>query len=91
MVYFQKLCKNFDIICIQEYWLYEFQNHELSQCVLEKDIFTRCSDFADPLIGFNLPLPRGKGGVSILWPKSWFSRVKRLNEGKERIIYSDRN
>ena len=56
----------------------------MSQCVLEKDIFTRCSDFADPLVGFNLP--RGKGGVSILWPKSWSSRVKRLNEGNERII-----
>ena len=47
-------------------------------------MFTRCSDYTDPLIGLNLP--RGKGGVSILWPKQWSSKVKRLNEGNERVI-----
>ena len=45
---------------------------------------TRCSDYTDPLIGLNLP--RGKGSVSILWPKQWSSMVKRLNEGNERVI-----
>ena len=84
MVYFQKICKNFDIICIQEHWLYEFQSHEMAQYVPDKDIFTCCSDYSDPLLGFNLP--KGKGRVSILWPKQLTSKVKRLNEGNERVI-----
>ena len=31
-------------------------------------------------------LPRGKGGVCILWPKAWSSKVKRLNEGNGCIV-----
>lgn len=44
----------------------------------------RCHDYLEPLSGFKLP--RGRGGVAILWPEMWSSRVKRLEEGNERII-----
>ena len=49
MDYFQKLCANSEMSCLQEHWLYEFQNHELSQYVSEKDT----SDSSDPLLAFN--------------------------------------
>ena len=85
IAYFQKLCKTFDIVCIQEHWLWEFQSHEISKLGAEKDFIIRCSDYLDPISGVNLP--RGKGGVCrILWPKAWSSKVKRLNEGNERIV-----
>ena len=71
IAYFQKLCKTFDIVCIQEHWLWEFQSHEISKLGAEKDFIIRCSDYLDPISGVNLP--RGKGGVCILWPKAWSS------------------
>lgn len=49
-----------------------------------KYCFTRCSDFTEPLSGFNLP--KGKSGVAIVWPKQLSSRIKTLEEGNERII-----
>ena len=44
----------------------------------------RCHDYLEPLSG--MKLPRGRGGVAILWPEKWSSKVKRLEEGNERII-----
>ena len=44
----------------------------------------RCHDHLEPLSG--IKLPRGRGGVAILWPNMWSSRIKRLEEGNERII-----
>ena len=51
---------------------------------IEKDFTIRCSDYSDPISGFNLH--RGKGGVCILLSKQWSSKVKRLNVGNERIV-----
>lgn len=48
------------------------------------DNFTRCSDTNDTLDG--LKLPKGKGGVSILWPTAWTNNIKMLDDGNERII-----
>ena len=44
----------------------------------------RCHDHLEPLSG--IKLPRGRGGVAILWPDMWSSRIKRLDEGNERVI-----
>ncbi|CAC5388977.1 unnamed protein product [Mytilus coruscus] len=46
--------------------------------------YTRCSDTNDPRDSFKLP--KGKGGVSILWPNSWTNNVKKLKDGNERVI-----
>ena len=64
--------------------MWECQKHELQTLALDKDTYSRCSDQSEPLTGFSLP--RGHGGVSILWPSTWSSRVKKVNEGNERII-----
>ena len=31
-------------------------------------------------------LPKGRGGVSILWPLHWSNRIKKLSDGNERVI-----
>ena len=67
-----------NIVCIQEHWMWEYQKHELQDLALDKDSFTRCSDYSEALTGFSLP--RGHGRVSILWS----SKVKKLSEGYER-------
>ena len=51
---------------------------------INKDSCIRCADFKEPLSGFRLP--RGQGGVLILWPVQWSSKVKKMNEGNERVI-----
>ena len=43
----------------------------------------RCHDYNEPLSG--IKRPRGRAGVAILWPEKWSSRVKRLEEGNERV------
>ena len=53
------------------------------------DNFTRCHDSNDPLDGSKLP--RGQGGVSILWPNLWKSNIKKIQDGNERIISSNIN
>ena len=63
--FLQFLCDNFDIVFLQEHWMWEFQKHELSILTKNKDNFSRCSDASDPLSGFSLP--RGKGGVANLY------------------------
>ena len=34
----------------------------------------------------NFQAPRDKGGVAIVWPKEWSSKIVALDEGNERII-----
>ena len=56
--------------------MWECQLHELQNLASDKDCFSRCADHYEPLTGFSLL--RVHGGVSILWPSSWSSRVKKL-------------
>ena len=72
------------VLCIQEHFLWEFQKKEMKRLLPSMENHTRCADSVDPIDGFRLP--RGKGGVSILWPTKWANRIKKLNEGNERII-----
>ena len=43
----------------------------------------RCHDHLEPLSG--IKLPRGRGGVAILWPDMWSSRIRHLDEGSELL------
>lgn len=78
------LSSNNRIICLQEHFLWEFQKNFLFEIFPNHDNHTRCHDSNEPLDGSKLP--RGQSGVSILWPKSWNSNVKKLTAGNERII-----
>ncbi|MCG8113152.1 MAG: hypothetical protein JAZ10_20495 [Candidatus Thiodiazotropha endolucinida] len=72
------------IICIQEHFLWDFEKDFIQSIMPTMSYHIRCHDHLEPLSGFKLP--RGRGGVAILWPKAWASKVKRLDEGNERIV-----
>lgn len=46
--------------------------------------YTRCHDCNEPVSNFQVP--RGQGGIAILWPKEWDKYIKKLNDGNERIM-----
>ncbi|CAC5361724.1 unnamed protein product [Mytilus coruscus] len=72
------------ILCLQEHFLWNFQKKEIKILFPKMDDHTRCYDTNDPLDSFKLP--KGRGGVSVLWPSQRSSRIKKLKEGNERII-----
>jgi hypothetical protein len=47
----------------------------------------RCSDCNEPISNF--PVPRGRGGVAILWPSQRDKYIKKLTDGNERIIAAE--
>ena len=67
--YLNHLLAKENIVCLQEHWLWEFESNILEQFSDEYDFFVRCADtfeegFSDQFV------PRGRGGVCILWHKS---------------------
>ncbi|CAC5361741.1 unnamed protein product [Mytilus coruscus] len=68
----------------EEHFLWDFQKKEIKILLPNMDDHTRCYDTNDPLDSFQLPI--GRGGVSVLWPSQWSSRIKKLKDGNERII-----
>ncbi|CAG2188871.1 MRPL18 [Mytilus edulis] len=78
------LNSNFDIVCIQEHWLHDFQSHNFDKYFENKASFVRCHDSYENISGVNLP--RGKGGVGIAWSSSISGKVTKMDEGNERII-----
>jgi hypothetical protein len=82
--FLQSLATNNRILCIQEHFLWDFETDFLCKILPNFDNLTRCHDSNDPLDGSKLP--RGQGGVSILWPKLWKSNIKKIQDGNERII-----
>ncbi|MEW8545343.1 MAG: reverse transcriptase family protein, partial [Candidatus Thiodiazotropha sp.] len=78
-----QLTNEFSLICLQETWLWSFESGVIDSLIPSYDSFVRCSDMYDNISNFQVP--RGKGGVAILWPKCWSNIVKRLEDGNERV------
>ncbi|CAG2223523.1 unnamed protein product [Mytilus edulis] len=72
------------IVCLQEHFLWDFQIREIKNILPDMENHTRCSDTNDPIDSFKLP--KGKAGVSILWPNAWTNSIKKLKDGNERVI-----
>ena len=68
---------------IQEHWLFENQLHLIGE--IDKEIYYAAKgvDKYDPLPPKYLP--RGYGGVAIIWKKDIDHLVKPLEDGRERI------
>ena len=72
-----------DFIALQETWLYAFQNDVLSKAPISQyNYVAKSVDDDDPLLP--VKLPRGYGGVCILWKKD-LTNVKTTNEGSNRM------
>lgn len=70
-------------ICLQETWLWTFEESVLENLIPRYETFTRCSDVNENISNFQIP--RGNGGIAIIWPKTWTNSVKKLDDGNERI------
>lgn len=78
--------KDFELIAIQEHWLYRFETGKLVDFCEERGYSCQinCTDDNDPLTP--LQRPRGKGGVALLWRKTMGQCVKVLvNDCSSRI------
>ena len=86
MVFLETLLKDFQIIALQEHWLYGFEKGKLID-FCEKHGFSlmiKSTDDNDPLTP--LQRPRGKGGVAILRSKRLDQYVTTLvNDGGNHI------
>ena len=83
-LYLSKMEPLYDIICIQEHWMFEFQKQSLSEVLSNMELAIRCCDTFEDISNFNLP--RGKGGVAIAWKKHLSHHINVLPEGNERIL-----
>ena len=63
-----KLFKNHQIILVQEHWLFQFQIQLLGEIAEDKFFVGKGVDLNDTIQP--VQLPRGHGGVAILWDKS---------------------
>ena len=81
--FFINLARENKLLCIQETWLWSFEEKTIDNIIPNYESFAKCSDMYDKLSNFQAP--RGKGGVAIAWPREWSHLVKRLEEGNERI------
>ena len=76
---------HYDIICIQEHWLWAYQTEASFNRVLPQwNCHARASDEYNHIPPG--PNTRGHGGVAIIWKEYLDPHVKRLNEGNERVI-----
>ena len=56
-----------DIICLQEHWLFNFEQSELSSIHPQYDVMAKSVDDLDPISP--IQRPRGYGGMCIMWKK----------------------
>jgi len=81
--YFNELIDKYDIILLQEHWLFNFEKELLKQYHPEFLTFTRQVDDEDPLSP--LCRPREHGGIAIMYRKSMSSKISQLLDEDNRI------
>ena len=84
-LYVRNLIKkhNPSIICLQETWLFTFQNKKIEELFPEYEYVARSVDEDDPLPPYKLP--RGYGGVAILWKKNISNLCTPQLDGTNRM------
>ena len=65
--YLINMSRDDNIICLQETRLWTFESNVIDSLVPSYDSFMRCSDMNENISNFQVP--RGKGGIAIIWPK----------------------
>ena len=77
-----EILKDNDIILIQEHWLFHSQTNIISDINSDINFVAKGVDINDPLLPVSLP--RGYGGVAILWKKTIDHLVRTLPDGSEK-------
>jgi exonuclease III len=78
-----EILKDNDIILIQEHWLFHSQTSIISDINSDINFVAKGVDINDPLL--LVSLPRGYGGVAIVWKKNIDHLVRTLSDGSEKI------
>ena len=83
--YLKELMNSADIICVQEHWLYNFEQQTLDKfCEGNNfEVYMKSVDDSDPISP--LQRPRGKGGVATMWLSNISRNVTKLPDGSERV------
>ena len=58
-----KFAQNNSILCLQETWLWTFEESKLENIIPNYEGFVRCSDMNENISNFQIT--RGKGGIAI--------------------------
>ena len=82
-VYLEKIIHQYDIVCIQETWLYEFESNMLHDLSPNHCVTSKSSDKDDPIPPTERA--RGHGGVAIIWKDTHDNIVQPLEDGGVRI------
>ncbi|CAG2248026.1 unnamed protein product [Mytilus edulis] len=77
------LIRQNDFVLIQEHWLFEGQLNLIGEIDANVNYAAKGVDKYDPLPP--IYLPRGYGGVAIIWKMNLDSIIKTLDDGRERI------
>jgi exonuclease III len=83
----QNVAKEKSALCIQEHWLWSFDENYFNKIIPQMECYIRCSDYNAPISNFQVP--RGRGEVAILWPSERDKYIKKLTDGNERIIATE--
>jgi exonuclease III len=83
-IYLQHLLQNFDIVCIQEHWLFNFEKSSMEAASDIHACHAKSIDDLEPVSPFQRP--RGYGGIATFSPKGWTAMTKHIKDGDHRII-----
>lgn len=72
------------IICIQEHWLYSFQQNEIKELFPSHCWAIKCIDDGNPIAPIHRP--RGHAGVACLWDKQIDHDITVLPDGSDRVL-----
>jgi endonuclease/exonuclease/phosphatase family metal-dependent hydrolase len=78
-----KLLQTYDIILIQEHWLFQVQIHLISKIHGEINYVGKGVDINDLLLPVSMP--RGYGGVTVIWRKEIDHIIRPLEDGSEKL------
>ncbi|KAK3089114.1 hypothetical protein FSP39_000940 [Pinctada imbricata] len=82
-VYLEKIVSHYDIVCVQETWLYEFESNFILNLSPDHSATSKSVDRDDPITPAERS--RGHGGVAIIWKNSHDKSIKILEDGGIRI------
>ena len=82
--YTRKLLKSYDVLAVQEHWLFSFQLSSFDKQLTSDHSYSKAVDTDDPLLPTQKP--RGYGGVAILYRKNMAFKIKKQVHGDNRII-----
>ena len=84
MKYLTELCEGYDMVMVQEHWLYQFELDEITSFFPNHRWAARAVDEKDPILPTHKP--RGKAGVLTIWKEGIDNMVQTEIDGSPRTL-----